>query len=144
MADDIRHFTITTPAGTPLATPLDTAISFPARVVRQVDWRVPNGAMGTMGFVVCMSGVPVLPVFGQFAWVIANDESGSWYPSNYPDSGGWDVKSYNLGANPHAVYLTFHLDLPSPADPGPTVLDVTSLYPVADLSKAGAPVARRP
>lgn len=143
MAADIRHFTVSTPAGTAQAAPLVTDVSFPPRVVVQVDWQVPDGPMGTMGFLLAMSGVPVLPFQGVAEYVVVNDKTGSWTPSAYPDSGGWQVWSFNTGANPHVVLLTFHLDLPARPDPGPAVLDPRSLYPAADLSRAGPPVRRR-
>lgn len=143
MAEDIRHFTVTTPAGAGSLAVTVTAINFPPRVVRQIDWRVPTGPMGTLGFLLAMGAVPVLPVYGQSEFVIADGENGVWLPTDYPDSGGWSVWSYNSGTNPHSVYLTFHCDLTRRPDAGPVLLDVTSLYPVPDLSKAGPPVRKQ-
>lgn len=142
MAEDIRAFTVTCPAGTAQATPQFTDLSFPPRIVREVDWRVPNGPMGTMGFLLAMNKVPVLP-YTTFSYVVANDEKGSWRPSNYPDSGSWQCVMYNTGVNPHSVYLTFHLDLPAKQVQLQTLIPAYQLMPSPDLSEAGPPVKRR-
>jgi hypothetical protein len=139
MADDVRFFTVTCPAGTQKTAAQFSDLAIPPRVVRQVEWRVPNGAMGTMGFLLAMNRVPVLPVT-SFTWVVANDEHGVWYPSNYPDSGSWQCVMYNLGVNPHSVYLTFHMDLPESKPALQTLIPAYEIMPAADLSKSGPPV----
>lgn len=142
MAEDVRHFTVTFPAGSGSAAVSTFDVSFPPRVVRRIDWRVPHGAMGTMGFVLAMGGVPVLPVYGAFNWVIADGETAYWEPDSYADSGAWQCMGYNTGTNPHAVYLTFHCDLPSRQSGLAAMLPAYELMPAPDLSKAGPPVAR--
>lgn len=144
MAEDVRHFTVTTPAGSGSPAVTVTPIGFPPRIVRQVDWRVPSGPMGTMGFLLAMGAVPVLPVYGQSVYVIADGEHGTWTPSDYPDSGGWAVWAYNSGVNPHAVNLTFHLDVPARAIVPSAPLPLSQLQAAPDLSESGPPVARRP
>lgn len=141
MAVDIRHFTATIPAGTPIAAPVAVPIAFPPRKVLQIDWRVPNGAMGVFGWQVAMGGVQVFPTGGD-TWVLANDEHGSWPVTNAPDSGAWQVIGYNTGTHPHAVYLAFHCDLPGRPQSAATLLPAYSLMPAPDLSKAGPPVRR--
>lgn len=142
MAEDIQHFTFTCPAGTPSISAQVSPLSLPPRIVRQVDWRVPNGPMGVMGFLLMMDSIPVLPSH-SLTWVIANDETGTWLPTDYPDSGSWQCAMYNTGVNPHSVYLTFHMDLPSrPAQLVP-LLAASDIMPAPDLSKAGPPVSRR-
>lgn len=142
MAREVRHFTATIPAGTPLATPATVAIAMPPRIVRSVYWRVPNGPMGQFGWQLAMGGVKVLPTGGD-AFVIANDEHDTWYPDDHPDSGAWQVIGYNTGANPHSVYLAFSVDFPSPPVQLRQLVDFTSPPFALDLSQAGPPVPGR-
>lgn len=142
MPGEIRQFTATVPAGTPQAAPATVAIGFPPRVVRRIDWRVPNGPMGVFGWRLAMGGVQVLPTAGD-AWVLANDEAQTWHPEGAPDSGAWSVTGYNTGRYPHAVYLTFHLDLPVPPRPQVQLIPAALLGMSPDLA-AVLPPGRRP
>ena len=139
MAREVRHFTATIPAGTPLASPVTVSIAMPPRVVRSVYWRVPAGAAGTMGWQLAMGGVVVIPTAGD-KYIIANDEHDTWYPEDHPDSGAWQVIGYNTGANPHSVYLAFSVDFPYPDRAAVPVLTVRGLSCVPDLSAAGPPL----
>ena len=141
MATEVQHFTATVPAGTPLAAPVTVAIAMPVRVVARIDWRVPNGPMGVFGWQLAMGGVKVFPTLGD-SYVIANDEHGTWAVEDAPDSGAWQVIGYNTGANPHSVYLAFHVNLPERPVPVPADIDVFSLYPGPPLDRAGPPVRR--
>lgn len=143
MAEDIRHFTVTCPAGVLSTNATVFAITMPPRTVSRVDWRVPNGPLGLMGFLLAVKGGPVLPIAGSFTFVVANGESGFWELDNYPDSGDWQCQMYNTGVNPHSVYLTFHTSLP---ERGPVLRvphDFTAPPWTADLSRAGPPVPGR-
>lgn len=142
MADEVRRFTATIPAGTPVAAPAVVDVSFPPRRVLTIDWRVPPGPAGLMGWRLTMGGVQVVP-YGPALWVIDNNNRGTFTLTNHPDSGAWQVTGYNTGTHDHAVYLTFHLDLirRPPALRAP--LDPLSVMGLRDLSHAGAPVPRR-
>ena len=144
MSADIQHFTATIPAGTPAITPVTISVAIPVRTVSRIDWQTPPGHMGTMSFLLAMGGVPVLPVYGQFAYVTADGKDGSWNLSNYPDSGAWQVIGYNTGGFPHSVLLTFHCDLPVRPAQLRSLLSPYELSPSPDLSQAGPPVQRRP
>lgn len=143
MADEIRHFTATIPAGTLLTSPVTINIATSVRVVTQIDWRVPPGPMGTFGWQLAMGGVIVFPVQSD-PFVVADNQSGTWQVSNAPDSGAWQVIGYNTGANPHSVYLAFHCDPPERPIILGALIPAYQLSPAPDLSKAGPPVARRP
>lgn len=142
MSREVQHFTATIPAGTPVNAPVTVAITIPVRVVTQIDWRVPNGPMGTFGWQVAMGGVKVFPSGGDL-YVVANDEHGEWPVANAPDSGSWEVIGYNTGSNPHSVYLAFHCDLPERPVPAVPFLAAVAMMPAPDLSHAGPPVKRR-
>ena len=133
MADEVRHFTATIPAGTALATPFTQDIGFSPRNVRTIDWRVPPGPSGQMGWRLTMGGVQVIPVNSD-PFVVADGNGGTFVVDGYPDSGAWQVQGYNAGAFPHSVYLVFHLDLiGTPAKPL-RLLDPVQLGPLPDIS----------
>jgi hypothetical protein len=139
VAEEIRHFTATIPAGTAQAAPVTVNVAMPPRQVTQIEWRVPNGPMGVFGWQVAMGGVKVFPV-GSDLFVVANGESGAWPLSDAPDSGAWQVIGYNTGGHPHSVYLTFHCEVPQQAQQLQSLLPAYELMPSSDLSKAGPPV----
>lgn len=104
------------PAGTTQANPLVTDISFPAREVIAVSWRVPPGPSGLMGWALTSAGTPVIPI-QQGAYVVTDNQSATWELEGYLDSGNWQVTAYNTGLYDHTVYLTFQLDMPGTAAP---------------------------
>lgn len=139
MAQDIQHFTVTIPTGSTAANPAVIAVALPVRVVRSVDWKIPPGHMGTMSFLLAMSKVPVLPVYGQYTYITADGKDGTWHLENYPDSGAWQVIGYNTGNYAHSVLLTFHCDLPEKPSRLRQPLSPYDLMPAPDLSRAGPP-----
>lgn len=143
MAREVRHFTATIPAGTPIAAPATVAIAMPPRIVRSIYWRVPNGPMGNFGWRITMGKVQVIPSAGDL-FVVANDEHGTWEVHDFPDSGAWEVTGYNTGANPHSVYLAFHVDLPERPAQLRAPLDFTAPPFMPDLSRSRIPPATRP
>ena len=143
MAREIRKYTVTVPAGTAIASPATTSIAFPVRVVRSVDWRIPPGAQGVMGWQLAMGGVQVVP-FGSDTWVVDDGTAGAFALDGYPDSGAWQVIGYNTGTFAHSIFLTFHLDLVERRPAPPSQLAGPLLSSVYDLSKLGPPVRGRP
>ncbi len=110
MAAEVRQFTVTTPAGTPIATPLVTSLAFPTREVQHIRVRVPPGPRGNLGWRIAMAGNQVIPV-NTGAWIIGDDETLDWDLEDLPNTGAWQLQSYNLGKLPHSVYITFNLTL---------------------------------
>lgn len=126
MAVEVREFQVTVPAGTAQTAGFSQAITFPPRVVSEIDIRIPPGPHGQMGFAIGTAGVPVIPA-AQGTWIVADDEYITWPLHNYWDSGAWQVFGYNLGSYDHTIFLTFLLDLvqaaPAPLAPiAPAVL----------------------
>lgn len=144
MAEDVQHFQVTCPASTPKTAPVLTKLGIPPRTVTRIDWRVPNGPMGTMGFLLSMGGVPLLPFPNLATFVVANGETGLWNLDGYPDSGAWECQMYNTGTVQHSVYLTFHMSLPEPAPVLRALIPPHELSSAPDLSAAGAPVRMLP
>lgn len=116
MAEQIRHFQVTVPAGTPKATPVRTSIAVPVMRLLRVDWHLPPGCAGLVGFFLSMGGVQVQPLpAGTF--VIGEGRSGSWQLDNAPDSGAWEVTAYNTGVQPHTIHLSLHVEAIVRAEP---------------------------
>lgn len=139
MADQVKRFTATFAAGTPVAAPATVDISFPPGQVRTIDWRVPPGPAGVMGWRLTMGGVQVIPDDSD-PWVIEDNHSGTFTLTDYPDSGAWQVTGYNTGVNNHSVYLVFHIDLLRRAPELAAPLDPRSLMPSPDLLGYGRPL----
>lgn len=131
MADEVRRFTATIPAGTLSTAPVTLDVSFPVRTVRTIDWRVPPGASGLMGWRLTMGGVQVIPTKSD-PWVIDDGHAGTFALDGYPDSGAWQVTGYNTGAFNHSVYLVFHVDLPTPPAKARQLIAPALLGPVPD------------
>lgn len=141
MPAEIRDFTVTIPAGTPIAAPVTVAITMPPRVVRWVRWRVPPGPKGLMGWALAAAGTNVIP-WNAGGWIVADNEVETWNLEGQIDSGAWQVRGYNTGANPHSIYLAFGLDLPNVAPsalPG-TLISLANLVPDPGTTPPPIPV----
>mgnify|MGYP007071589036 CR=1 FL=1 len=111
MASEVRHFKVSTPAGTTSAAPLVSDLTMPARVVERVRFRVPPGPQGSLGFQLGSSRQQVLP-WNAGEWFVLDDEELTLDLDNQISSGAWQLISYNTGTYPHAVYVTFYLRPP--------------------------------
>lgn len=110
MADEIRVYSVNVPANTPIITPATTDVSFPARVVRQIQIRVPPGPNGELGFQIANSGIAVIPI-NTGGWLIANDELVDLPITSEHDNGSWQVIAYNTGSYAHMLSVRFFVDL---------------------------------
>lgn len=139
---EVIHFEVTVPAGTPVAAPLVQVLTMPVRVITAIDWRVPAGAQGCLGFRIGARAIPVVPQPAG-TWVIAAGESGSFPLAGHHDSGDWSLIGYNTGTYPHTVYLTFHAELLERRPEERQVIPPWQLGPAPDLADLGPPVRRR-
>lgn len=110
MASEIRSFVATIPAGTLQSSPVVIPIVFPPRTVTQVDWQVPPGPGGRMGWALTIDSQPVIPR-NSGAYIVTDDRTQSWALTGYPDQGQWQVTGYNTDVYDHSVYLDFLLEL---------------------------------
>lgn len=110
MAREVRHSAVTVPAGTTKAAPLVADVSFPVRVLRRIDYRLPSGCAGLVGFFIAMSKTQVFPLPAG-TYIVGDTVSGGWDVADQPDSGAWQVIAYNLGTFQHTIHLDFHVDL---------------------------------
>lgn len=126
MAIEIRTVQVTVPAGSLSTAPYTQQVTFPARVVTQINVKVPPGPRGQLGFALGTSGMPVIPV-GPGNWIITDDEEISFPLVGYWDSGSWEVFAYNMGNYNHTLYLTFLLDLVTIQQSAPTPIEAATL-----------------
>lgn len=117
MAREIRRFPVTVPAGTAKASPQVSNLSFPFRVVRELEIRVPPGPRGEVGFALGGSGQAVIPVEAG-AYLVTDDEIIRWQLDGFWDSGSWQFTAYNTGRFPHTIEVRFLVDLPDEVEAG--------------------------
>lgn len=109
MAAEVYAFACTIPAGTSASAPVTIALPMPERVVQTVEWTVPPGPAGLMGWALGFAGTPVIPT-NRGGWIVTDDEQKAWPVSGYPTTGAWQFTGYNTGQQPHTVYLRFQCD----------------------------------
>lgn len=106
MARFILARSVTIPAGTQIATPASADISFPEYEVEIIQWVIPPGPNGLVGFRIANAGVPVIP-YGSNDWIVGNNEAPAWPLSGQITSGSWQVIGYNLGQYDHTIQFRF-------------------------------------
>lgn len=134
---EAREYQATIPAATPSSAPVTISLNMPPRIVQRVDWRVPPGNQGTLGWRLTMGKVQVLPHIVQ-PWVIGEGIRGTWQVEGLPDSGAWEVTGYNTGSHPHAVYVVFHVLVPEKAPALRQLTPHDQLGPLPDISQLPA------
>lgn len=134
MADEIRAFQATFPAGTALATPLTVNMAFPPRAVDVLEITVPPGPSGLMGFRITMGGTSVLPIQPN-TWLVTDDDKIVWELNGLPNSGAWQIQGYNTDEYDHSVYVRFLVSQVSGGTSGTTIPPVTlgSLNPAPSV-----------
>lgn len=128
----VKSFTLLIPADTGQGAPVSLDVSFGALNVDSIEWRVPPGPRGYMGFQIQNSGVVVIPSHSD-QWIVADDDAAAWALDGQITSGSWQVAGYNNGQYDHSVYFRFLLSLP----PSP---DAASSSPVLSAAALAAPL----
>jgi hypothetical protein len=106
-AELVYEFQPLTPAGTAQNAPNTVAMTIPSLEVQFIEWKVPPGPQGNLGWQLWYSGALVIPQNGT--WVVTDNESGKWEIDELPTTGAWQFKGYNTGTYDHTVYLRFLL-----------------------------------
>lgn len=134
---------VTVPAGTAIATPQITDVSLPPGLISSIEWRVPPGPRGAVGFQLGSSGWPVLPRTPG-TWIVADDDKQTWQSSEFIDSGSWQVFAYNTGNYDHTLYFTFAWDppggAPSTSSAGTQPIPASDLSSSATYGATGTPI----
>lgn len=132
MAAEVHKFSVTVAAGTPINAPSLTSMTFPPRIVREIEILVPPGPRGNVGFQIAQAGAQVFPSEpGEF--FITDDEQIAWPVEGANTSGAWQLRAYNTGTFPHTLEVRFLVDLPGHTAGAalPEALDPASLGPSA-------------
>lgn len=108
MAREVRAYAATIPAGTPASAPIVVDMSFPTRIVEELEILIPPGPNGLVGFRVANAGVPVIP-YNVGGWIIANNETLHIPLEGQITSGSWQLVGYNTGVYDHTIYPRFLL-----------------------------------
>jgi len=131
VADEIRAFQATFPAGTLQSAPLRIPLTMPVRKIDTLEILVPPGPSGVMGFAITMGGVNVIPVQAG-TYVVTDGETITWPMAGYPTSGAWQITGYNTGFFDHTVYMRWLVDQVTGVGPQP-LLTVTTMDMLSSL-----------
>jgi hypothetical protein len=130
-AELVYEYQPTTPAGTAEASPYVVAIPLPGYEVQFIEWKVPPGPQGNLGWRLLYSKALVIPQNGT--WIITDNEAGRWELDKLPVSGDWYFQSYNTGSYPHTVYIRFLLNPLADTSDDDLGLIVPASIPSADI-----------
>lgn len=126
----IYQFSLTVPAGTAPGAPAVLPMALPSMEVVWVEWRVPPGPRGDVGFWIGSHGESIVPFSNQpNPWIVTDDEGAHWDLTAQMDSGDWELVAYNVGVRAHTVTVRFGL---APVVNQPTVSVVSP--PLVSLS----------
>ena len=81
----VYEFQPTTPSGTPSSSPHVENLTLPNYEVQLIQWVVPPGPQGLMGWQLWYSNAVVLPLNG--GWIIADNEYATWELDELPTAG---------------------------------------------------------
>jgi hypothetical protein len=143
MAREIRRKFATIATGSTPAAPQKVDLSFPARVVREVQVRVPPGPRGEVGWALGAAGVPVIPVEAG-AYIVTNDEVIRWPLEGLWDSGSWTLFAYNTGRYAHVLEVRFLVDLAGAVDRLASPIDPALLAVIASSGPVTGAVGAAP
>lgn len=110
MSYELRDFTVTIPAGTSIASGFTASLAMPARIVTQINVRVPPGPRGEVGFKIGSGGIQILPA-AQGDYIVTDNEDLSYPLTDTLQSGAWQLLAYNTGSFPHTLRIYFFCDL---------------------------------
>lgn len=133
MAYRVLPFVVTVPANTLITAPQTMPLALDNWELESVDFEVPPGPAGLVGFQLLNNGVAWLP-YGGVDWVVWDNRTQNFPLTDQPNGSGWAVKAYNAGAYQHQVTLRFHVnpvDNPATAAQPPTINIVTTPAPGA-------------
>lgn len=128
----IMQFACTVPAGTAEASPAVFPMLLLNLDIVWLEWRVPPGPRGDVGFWIGSHGQPIIPYTeGPAQFIVTDDEKVHWDLVDQPDSGDWELQAYNVGVKPHTLYIRWGLAVP----PG---VPASWPAPLSTLSLSGA------
>lgn len=109
MAERIEIKTVTTPAGTAIASPLVTTLDWREGYPVRVEIRIPPGPSGLVGVQFAHSGQVIIP-HDPDEWLVTDNEAVTWPLDNYPYNPKWTVRTYNTDVYEHTVQIRMLLN----------------------------------
>lgn len=109
MAQRTELFAVTVPAGTAQASPQVTALSFPDGIVEAIEFIIPPGPSGLVGWQMRHSGQFILPR-GSNSFFVMDDTHKTWALENYPTGNKWQLAAYNNDVYNHLLQFIFHVN----------------------------------
>lgn len=127
MAQRIEVKTVVVPAGTAIATPQKTDLSFRQGYPLRVELRIPPGPSGLVGVALAHSGTKIIP-HDESEWLITDNEAVKWPLTDYPTNSNWQFWAYNTDVYPHTIQIRMLFnELSSQAVTPATVPDIVQL-----------------
>lgn len=108
MANRIEPFTVTVPAGTPIAAYQKTNLSMQDGRIDRIQIRIPPGPSGLVGFRLAHSGQSVIPYTGE-RWFVTDSDKLDWDTEGYPENDAWQLWAYNTDIYDHVIYVWMHV-----------------------------------
>lgn len=106
----VLQFALTVPAGTAASSPVSLPMQLPNMDVAWIEYVVPPGPGGEVGFWVGSHGESIIPFSNsRNPWIITDDERVHWDLANQMDSGDWELVGYNVGRLDHVITVRFGL-----------------------------------
>lgn len=119
----VQQFACTVAPATPVATPAVFPMPLLPLAIEWLEWFVPLGPRGEVGFWIGSHGQPIIPyTVGAPNWIVTDDQHVHWDLADQPDSGDWELRAYNLGVKPHTIYVRWGLSIPTTVPAGVAVL----------------------
>ncbi len=107
MARDVYYagFAIATPPGITVDNAITTPLNIGEIWVFAIEWLVPPGPRGNLGWYIASQGVQIVPwTSGNYSWIIADDEHDT-FTVGQEDNNGLSLVAYNTGIFEHTTYL---------------------------------------
>lgn len=127
---EVQSFACTIPAGTAKAAPAVFQLPMMAMDIEWLEWQVPPGARGDVGFWLGSLGQQIIPFSsGGPNWIVADGYTAHWDMDELAADTSWELRGYNIGLLPHTVTVRFGLALPRP-----TTSLASMLLPLSSLN----------
>jgi hypothetical protein len=135
VVDREELFEVTIPAGTAQAAPVTVNCPFPDGIVTDIEFVVPPGPSGLMGFHLAYGGVQQLPRTAG-AFYVTDTEVIRRTIRSYPTGGRWQIRGYNTDVYAHTIEVRFLVDEFPPkqrvSTPIPTITQPNQLAPALE------------
>jgi hypothetical protein len=109
MATTVHSFAVTVPTGYPSSAPYTQTLTMPPGEVNRVEFTVPDGPRGNVGFALGHGGTQVLP-YEAGAWFIWNSQDQGYDLERQVNAGVWTFFGYNTGQYSHLIQVRFLCD----------------------------------